>query len=249
MTKKALGIFPTYPGSYAIPATPNDRANWLDALPRRGFPTVATLDGAGVTRSAIIARIQQFVASLVAGDSVAIVYCGHGASVGGRQCIVGTDFQPVWDYEIKGMLSLLPPAVKADVVLECCYAGTGTYDAMFSRDPVAPPKVDEHVKPVMFNSKNLALSALSKDAASRGTIVIPPRWREWAACGPTQNNYMAQFGGKWMCLFTVYLTWALKTYPTMSAAQLIEIVKPYVIRFAPNQTPQLTGASLEQVPF
>ena len=245
--KRALGIFPAYAPPNNLAATVNDQANWSVTLPRRGFvPT--WLIGQVATRPQIISWIQQFVASVQPGDSAALVFCGHGATSGGHQCIVGSDLQPVWDHELQAMLSLTSPSAKLDVVLDCCYAGTGSYDREAEdRDPNAPPKIDQTIVPQVFKGKlKIPKNAVPPVDVAERTV---PAWREWAAGSPTQITYGVMSGGKMNSLFSLFECWALRVYPTMIAVDIMNNVRQYVVAVIPSQVPQLTGMNLDQVPF
>ena len=244
--KRSIGIFPTYSAPNTLQSTQNDRVNWAATLPVRGFTSTTWMDGALATRARIIAGIQQAVASVQSGDSLALVFCGHGSTYGGNQCIVGADLQPVRDYEIAAMLSLLPATAKKDIILNCCYAGTGSY-AVPIAEKKAAPAIDQSIFPQVFTGKLKIPHETAYPQMDRSAIV--PVWREWAACGPTQISYGGLINQKMNSLFTAYLAWALRNYPTKTAAELMAIVKPYVMAVKPAQVPQLTGPDQAAVPL
>jgi hypothetical protein len=244
--KHSYGIFPTYQTPNTLQATPNDRANWAATLPVRGFAGTTWLDGALATRTRIISGIQTAVSQVQSDDAFALVYCGHGSISGANQCIVGADLQPVWDYEIAAMLSLLPATAKKDIILDCCYSGTGSY-AESLQDKKNAPVIDQNIVPHVFTGKLKIPRKAAYPQMNRSAIV--PTWREWAAGGPNQITYGVLINQKMNSLFTAYLAWALRNYPTKTASELMAIVRPYVMAAKPAQVPQLTGPNQAVVPL
>jgi len=73
--------------------------------------------------------------------------------------------------------------------------------------------------------------------------------RLWAAGKENQVDHAGMSGGVLRSVFSLYLCWALRAYPTKPASELMAIVAAYVTRAFPDQTPVLKGPDLSQIPF
>ena len=244
MTKKALliGIGSSYPDPYKIYSPPNDVANWTRTLQGRNF-TISTLLEQNATRNNILNGMRSFVASLYSGDSGVIGLFGHGSYVtdhngdeadGRDECYVSVDMQAVLDDDIRGILNNLRTGVKLDVVMDCCYAGTGT--RMF-----------------INNIKDLRIHSIPGPLKSpkQPKVIVPVSMnhRLWAACADNQTSWEVSSGGIRYALFSLYLCWAIRTYPTKNATDLMNLVAPYVQAAVSSQVPQLEGMNLTNIAF
>lgn len=73
--------------------------------------------------------------------------------------------------------------------------------------------------------------------------------RLWAAGRENQLDHAGMSGGVLRSVFSLYLCWALRAYPTKTAIEIMAIVAAYVTRAFPDQTPVLKGPDLSQIPF
>lgn len=73
--------------------------------------------------------------------------------------------------------------------------------------------------------------------------------RTWCACGPGQLAWWGYSAGQERSIFSLYLCYGLRNYPTYTAAQLMAWLKPIVTRLIPSQVPQLDGPGTSGVPF
>lgn len=73
--------------------------------------------------------------------------------------------------------------------------------------------------------------------------------RLWAAATEYQYAHVGFSGGLIVSLFSLYMCWALRNYPNKTASEIMALICPYITRIAPDQTPQLLGQNLGQVPF
>lgn len=73
--------------------------------------------------------------------------------------------------------------------------------------------------------------------------------RLWAAGTESQYAHTGTVSGVKYSIFSLYLCWALRAYPTKTASEIMAIVAYYVTAKCPDQTPQLIGIGLSQVPF
>lgn len=245
MTKRALliGIGPSYPDPYKIYSPPNDVANWTRTLQGRSF-AITTLLEQSATRTNILNGLRSFVASLYTGDSGVIGFFGHGSYVADRnsdetdgrdECYVSVDMQAVLDDDIRTILGNLRSGVKLDVVMDCCYAGTGT--RMF-----------------INNIKDLRIHSIPGPLKSpkQPKVIVPVygmNHRLWAACADNQLSWEVSSGGIPQALFSLYLCWAIRNYPTKTATELMNFVAPYVQAVVASQVPQLEGINLTSIAF
>jgi hypothetical protein len=230
MAKKAFIVGAVYPPPYYLQETVNDVANWLATLTGRGFSQISVKNSAeATTRDALRISIRDFIQSLVAGDSAAIVLIGHGGRIadingdeadGLDECYVSSDLLPISDDEIGDLLGDAPPGTAIDIVLEYCYAGAPDQPLMpgFSRDYPASDAPREF-------------------------------YRSWGAGMENELTYEVLSGGLWQSLFSLYLCWALRSYPLKNANEIIGIVGAYVTAAVPGQHPVLAGENTWQVPF
>lgn len=73
--------------------------------------------------------------------------------------------------------------------------------------------------------------------------------RTWCACGAGQLAWWGYSAGLERSIFSLYLCYALRQYPTKTAAQIMPLVKGWVTAMIPGQTPQLDGPGTSVIPF
>jgi hypothetical protein len=247
--KKALIIGPAYPAPYQLAGTINNIANWNNTLTIRGFTSRVIKQGTQ-TRSAIQAAIQSFVAGLTSSDSAAIILLGHGGRVtdangdesdGYDEAFSSSDILPITDDWIKAVLASAAIGSKIDVVHDMCYAGTSTRD----RKPDGVPLLD----PVVFPTECIEFKGKRESLKDRAIIPVSMNHRLWAACADGELSYQCLSGGLYHSIFSLYLCWALRSYPTKTATEIMNIAAGYVTAYVPSQHPQLEGSNLTGVPF
>jgi hypothetical protein len=230
MTKKAFIAGTPYAAPYTLPETVNDIANWQTTLASRGFTSIITKKTAiETTRANLRTSLAAFVASLVSGDSAAIILLGHGGQItdtsgdepdGIDECYVSSDLLPISDDEIGDLLKKAALGTKIDIVMDYCYAGAPD-------QPLMPGFARDYPK----------------------SITPAGLYRSWGACREGEVSYSARSGTKWYSLFSLYLCWALRAYPAKSAIDLMTLVSGYVTTAMPKQHPVMAGQYIDQVPF
>ena len=238
--KRALIVGPSYPAPYTLAATANNIQNWTTTLQARGFGLRTILAGQQ-SRGQIQAAIQGFVASLAPADAGALVLLGHGGRVtdtsgdeadGYDEAFASSDLQPITDDWLRGAVaSCATPNL--DIVADMCYAGTST------RDLGDAPQLDPNVWPrkaVKFPPRREA----------RDLVPAALNHRLWAACREGETAYTCVSGGLYHSIFSLYLCWALRTYPAKNASDLMNLVSGYISAY---QHPQLEGINFGAVPF
>ena len=244
--KKAflISIGPEYPAPYQIYSPPNDANNWAATLQSRGF-SISRLQGANATKGNILSQLNQFIISTLPTDNAVVGFFGHGSYVtdtsgdepdGKDECFVSVNMQAVTDDEIRSILSQLRPGAKLDVVLECCYSGTGTR---------APKSGVPHFD--LVTPQNMA----GPLKATKPKAIVPVgsmNHRLWATCADNQISYGGISGGLMQSVFSLYACWVIRNNPSKNATELMNIIAPYVQAVAP-QNPQLEGINLTAIPF
>lgn len=250
--KKALIIGPGYPVLYSIISTANNISDWQNTLTARGF-SITILRGSGVTKALMISRIKSFISSLAVGDSGVLVFTGHGASMADSsgdeidkkdECIAPSDFQTVGvitDDELGLMIAALKVGAKLDVVLDCCYAGTGTRNF---------PRNEKSVLDIVEFAPRFPILDPLKSSSNAVGHTKTLNHRLWSACKDNQLSYDVKLStGLWKSIFTAYACWAIRQYPSAKASELITIIRNYVTSAIPTQEPQLEGINLGVTPF
>jgi hypothetical protein len=238
--KRALIVGPSYPAPYTLLATANNIQNWTVTLQARGFGMRTILAGQQ-SRGQIQAAIQGFIASLGPADSGALVLLGHGGRVadssgdeadGYDEAFAASDIQPITDDWLRGAVaSCATPNL--DIVADMCYAGTST------REVGDAPQLDPNIWP---------LKAVKFPPRREARDIVPAalNHRLWAACRESETAYTCMSGGLYHSIFSLYLCWALRTYPTKTAEQVLNLVSGYISAY---QHPQLEGINFGAVPF
>lgn len=244
----AAAIAAGYPDPYKRNAPINDLADLVATLGPKGF-AISSLTEAAATRSAILAGLQALVSGASPGDSLVFAFFGHGSYVAGpepdgrTECICPVDVfsaGPITDDQIAAILAGLPAGVSCDVLLDCCYSGTGT------REVSDLPK--EHK---WKSLRPFGIPGPLKAAASRSSVPVSGMNHVlWAACKANQLAYEGVSGGKWRSIYSAYILYAWRNYPTYSRSQADAWAYPRV-KAVSGQECQLEGdpGELAQVVF
>lgn len=254
MTKKAFLIAVNdYPYPNALKGQVNDRDDLINTLYNyKGFASFTTLTNGNATRSNILSQLTSFVVNSISGDKLAISFCGHGSRLPGpepdgwSECICPIDVLtngPIMDYELKSILNQKPAGVKIEVILSCCYSGTGT------RSLIQDGKRKKNYKKCQYMPIPNTLFTLVNNKSS-----VPVEGMNHVlntACKDSQTAWEGYSGGKYRGLFPLYYCWALRAFPSYNRNQINAKVMQYVMAIIPGQEPQCEGTSseLSQLPF
>jgi hypothetical protein len=241
--KKALIIGPAYAPPNDIQSTAQDIINWTNTLQTRGYNLITKVIGLAATRSAIITATKAFLSGLQSGDRAAIVRLGHGYRIPGNEpdgwdeCFVASDLGLITDDEMAGMLMTANPNAIIDVVNDFCYAGTSSIGA---------PIIDS---PNIRSQAYIGKIEYRSEARVYPKVPTILKQRHWDAGKEDEITYGVLSGGKWNSIYSLYLCWALRNYPTKTASEIHNIVAGYVTLNIPAQHPQLNDYQIGQVPF
>ncbi len=240
--KKALIVaINTYASPNQLLGQVNDGNDDKLTLAARGFTKISTLYNTKATRAAILAALNSLVKNAVAGDSIFFAFHGHGSWFNGpygrAECICPVDWRRgvIADYELAAIFAQLKPGVNCDVVLGCCFSGTGTSKL------AAPSGEKEYRKALTIPGP---LECKGRNAAK---AVTAPGMNHvlWAACGKLETAWEVIYSGVPRGIFPVFWNWALRTYPVYSRSQLDALIGPKVSAIIPTQHPQTEGPESE----
>jgi len=256
MTRKA---FISAVNNYLPPITPrqgslNDLADLQNTLStKRGFTSFASVTDGAATRSNILAGLASLVQGAVSGDSIFFGFIGHGTP--GGICPVDTNpntgANVIWDHEIKAILDGLPAGVTCDVLLGCCYAGTGTR-AMAEVMPLMTEKKGEFREKLPKIKKVLPGYTLELPLLK---VAVPVEGLNHCLFAASAENGLAyevrMNDGSIHGLHTVWWCYAVRNALTWSRSQIDSYVNAKVHLTVPSQNCQVEGTSQElaQVPF
>ena len=251
--KKALAIAIAggYPDPYKRKAPLNDLADLVATLTPKGFQ-ITSLTDANATRGSILTALAGMIGSAQAGDSLVFAFFGHGSYVAGpepdgrTECICPVDVfsaGPITDGVLNAYLSQLPLGCNCDVILDCCYAGTGTRSA-------SPESKKEDKTGKNHKWKDLQPFYIP------GPLKVPTGVRTsvpvsgmnhvlWAACKDNQLAWEGLSGGKYRSIYTTYLCYAWRNFPTYTRSQVDAWVYPRVKNVVASQECQLEGDPVE----
>lgn len=258
-----------YPDPYVLRGCLNDSSDLTSTLYNKfGFRSFTYLLDANATKANILSRLNTLVVNAAPGDSIVFAFFGHGSYIknltepdGRSECICPVDIFPyirvITDKDIAKILAKKKAGVNCDVILGCCFSGTGTR-SLVSSDFGNEPAIDELVstynipgplEPVVEPTPE----PTSDDLVSMDTVVTVPTMNHvlWASCKDNQVSWEVRSNGKYCGLFPLYLCWALRTYPKYTRKQIDGVVTKLVTRVISSQTPQLEGpaSELSQVAF
>jgi len=255
MTKKALIVgINSYPTPYQLHAAYNDRDDLVTTLTQRGFTSISSVMDTAATRSNILTRLTSLVTNAVSGDSIVFAFFGHGTYISGSEpdgrteCICPVDVftkGPITDDQLAVILAKKKSGVTCDVLLGCCYSGTGTR-AVTAIPEVSPIISSQSIPgPIKISDKKV------KDVSKAVVPVSGMNHVLWASCKDNQTSWEVLSGGIPRGLYPLYLCWAWRTYPTNTRSQIDDVVSPLVTAVVSTQEPQLEGTTLElsEVPF
>jgi hypothetical protein len=262
--------------AYIPPITPrqgslNDLADLQTTLAtKRGFTQFSSVTDGAANRSGILAGLTSLVQGAVSGDSIMFAFFGHGTPGG----ICPVDVNPntganvIWDHEINAILYTLPFDVTCDVLLGCCYAGTGTrsLEEMHASDllegkgnPEYPTvqyirggKHDFKEKPPKIKT---VIPGESIDIPIRPKVAVPVESMNHCLFAASAENGLAwevrMKDGSVRGLHTLWWCYAIRNALTWSRTQVDSYVSAKVKLTVPTQDCQVEGpaSELAQVPF
>jgi len=243
--------------AYIPPITPrqgslNDLADLQNTLStKRGFTSFASVADGTATRSNTLAGLTSLVQGAAPGDSIFFGFIGHGTP--GGICPVDTNPQTganvIWDHEIKAILDGLPAGVTCDVLLGCCYAGTGTR-AITQPISIAlgmdgKEKLPKIKKVLPGYTLELPLPKVAVPVEGLNHCLFAASSENGLAYEVRMND------GSIHGLHTVWWCYAVRNALTWSRAQIDSYVNTKVHLTVPTQNCQVEGTSQElaQVPF
>jgi metacaspase-1 len=247
MAKKALIVaINAYASPNQLRGQINDGNDDKLSLAARGFANISTLYDAQATRAAILNALTSIVKNAAIGDSIFFAFHGHGSWFNGpfgrAECICPIDWQTgfIADYELAAIFAQIKPGVNCDVVLGCCFAGTGTSRLMASSEKDYR-KALTIPGPLLYKG----IKAAKAVAVSGMNHVL------WAACGKLETAWEVMYNGEPRGLYPVFWNWAIRNYPTYRRSQVDALIAPKVTAIVATQHPQVegTGQELAEVPF
>jgi hypothetical protein len=200
-----------------------------------------------------MAGLTALVQNAVSGDSIMFAFFGHGTPGG----ICPVDVNPntganvIWDYEIGAILAGLPAGVTCDVLLGCCYAGTGTR-AMAEVMPLMTEKQGEFKEKPPKIKKVIPSQILD---FSQPMLAVPVEGLNHCLFAASAENGLAwevrMKDGSVRGLHTLWFCYVLRNALTWSRAQVDSYVSAKVKLTVPDQNCQVEGpaSELAQVPF
>jgi len=253
MRKVLIAAINSYPIPYQLQGSLNDAVDLQNTLSIRGFTSFVTLLDGAATRSGIMAQLQSLVSNAVSGDSIMFAFFGHGTPGGicPADINVNTGANAIYDHEMGAILASKKTGVTCDVLLGCCYSGTGTR-AMAESLPALTEKTH------FFKEKLPKLKKLVKTPAlvlpSPRIFVPVPDMNHclFAASSETGLAWGVRMGdGTIHGLHTVWWCYVARNALTWSRAQIDAYVSAKVKLMVSVQDPQLEGPSAElaQLPF
>lgn len=253
MRKAFIAAINAYQAPYKRQSCLNDAVDLHTTLQnKRGFTSFVTLLDGAATRAAIMAQLQALVGGAVSGDSIFFAFFGHGTPGSG---ICPVDINPstganvIWDYEIGAVLAGKPAGVTVDVLLGCCYAGSGT------RSIAEPPKESKFLEG--FSEKLPKTSRLAKvepmtfPAMQARASVPVPGMNHCLFAASSGLAYDCISGGLYRGLHTVWWCYVMRNALTYSRTKIDSYTAAKVKLTAPTQNPLVEGTSTElaQIPF
>ena len=245
--KKSLIIgIDKYPSPYTTKNNINDLLDLQNTLLAKGF-SISVLTDYQATRSNILAALQNIVSNATSSDSLVIAFFGHGSYITGNEpdgrteCICPVDVMSgnlITDDELATALAGLP-GCSCDVILGCCYSGTGTRALIDNSEKSGNKKFKELSCTCMPGPlKSIALPKLSVIVPSMNHVL-------WAACKDSQLAYSGLSGGKYRGIFPTYLCYAMRTWPNKTRSEIDAYVTAKVKAVSASQDTQTEGTLLE----
>ena len=258
--KKALCIaINDYPGTDCdLDGCVNDARVWSNVLKKNDF-NVSTLLNSEATGKNIISEITCLMESTMKGDSIVVVYSGHGSFVpdengdeedGTDECLCPYDVMengPITDDELFNLSQDLKLGVRALMISDSCHSGTVakfmpilTPPSIIADKP--PQRKIKFLPPTHFLPKRI----VSKINLKTKKIYTPPRNSNFllmAGCQDVEYSYDAYFNG---CPNGVFTFVAIKTLMKLDKNSTYSEWYKEIRKMLPSrqypQTPNLFGS-------
>lgn len=245
--KKALIIaIDAYPAPYTTRNNINDLLDLQNTLLAKGF-SISILTDYQATRSNILGALQNTVSNATSSDNLVIAFFGHGSYIVGNEpdgrteCICPVDVMSgnlITDDELAAVLAGLP-SCSCDVILGCCYSGTGTRALSEGNEKPSNKKFKElSCTCIPGPLTSSVLPKLSVVVSSMNHVL-------WAACKDNQLAYSGLSGGKYRGIFPTYLCYAMRMWPNKTRSEIDAYVTVKVKAVSASQDTQTEGTSLE----
>ncbi len=244
MTKRALLIginnYPYYP----LPDGINNVNAWQAYLQPKGYSITKLLDNQA-TKSAILTKLTLLVNASQPGDSLVMMFSGHGSYVadqngdeldGYDEVICPVNYfsgQYIRDDDLKGILNTLRAGVNVDIFMDCCYAGTNTKTI----DTIPKFIPARQVKKPRVLSKFVNVPGLNHCL--------------WSGCGEHQTSQVIIVNGTYKGAFTYAVLKKLGELPQAPRSSIIDATAVLISQIGLSQVPQLECTEVEaaQLPF
>jgi len=257
MRKAFIAAINAYPAPIPIrQGSLNDLADLTNTLQIRGFTSLSSVTDGAATRFGILTGLTALVQGAVSGDSILFAFVGHGTP--GGICPVDTNpytgANVIWDHEIGSILDGLPAGVTCDVLLGCCYAGTGTR-AMAEAMPLLSEKKGEFKEKLPKIRKLIKAQPFDIPIQPTPKVAVPVPDMNHCLFAASSENGLAwevrMTDGSVRGLHTIWFCYVVRNALTWSRAQVDSYVSAKVKLTVPTQNPQLEGSASElaQVPF
>jgi hypothetical protein len=222
-----------YPGTANdLEGCVNDALDWEDFLDGIGFETTTLLDSSA-NKASILSALSGLVRDSQSGDVAVFCYSGHGTrvdDVSGDETQDGLDEAlyvydgVVTDDQLRGVLEAIGSGVSFVVILDSCFAGTGTH--------IIAPQKKRARRVLLPHTGTHSTGGLRKIVSDTNDILI-------AACGEEELSSEDTFSGRANGAFTHYALQILKSHSGMSYQQFLDVLGMNLPSRNYPQTPQL----------
>lgn len=269
MKKLALviGIGTGYPDPYKITSTKYDVVDVTNTLVAKGFSVTKLLD-TYATKVNILNYMANLVGKAYSGDSIVIVFIGHGTYLPGNtpdgrmECICPCDINvrnganAITDVMIANILLKLRPGVSCDFVNGVCFSGTSTRaDSLTNSMEIESNQItDICIIPgikIPYEENPVPTPEPIELETDRAVFVPILNHVLWAASASNEYSYGVKVNGIPRNIY-VYLWCAyIRTYGLVKSRWQIDNLLTYKLLSIVPQHCQLEGPSKElyQKPF
>ena len=256
----------------------NDVKDMANTLVILGFSpkNIRILTDCAATKANILAGLSWLLGGVVKGDSIVFYYSGHGSQIvdtGGDEidkkdeiiCPHDINFANkvyISDDDFRAIFSKLPAGVNLEVILDSCFSGTGTREAIAlgdlpeecqTRVRYLEPPIDQTFH-IDYTPELTTTGLLKGGNKTQKDMVIVPGLNHvlWGACRDNQTSTETNLGGVPRGAFTYNFCLILRrTVGKMSRRDIDRLLTAALKKGGFAQVPQLEASSPEmlQKPF
>jgi hypothetical protein len=221
------------------------------------------------TREAILKGLAWLVAAAGKGDSLVFYYSGHGSQIVDVEgdeaadhkdeilCPHDIDFRRkiyIRDDDLKTIIQTLAAGTSLEVILDCCYSGTGTREPGKGDDAAARKARIRYLAPppelALLNGSKPGLpikGLFKKSPAAKDAVPVKGLSHTlWAACRDNQTSEETEIQGRIRGVFTYHFRKELRrTKGALKRKELDRIVGGAIRRGGFSQVPQLEASEQE----